>query len=56
MQEQKESFPLIRQIIRVGLAELFFLVPLLFYAWATTFAITKDTAAELIILVLGTEH
>ena len=53
MQEQKESFPLIRQIIRVGLAELFFLVPLLFYAWATTFAITKDTAAELIILVLG---
>jgi len=31
---------------------LFFLTPLIFYAWATTFNITKETFAELIILVI----
>ena len=41
-------------LIKLLLWLLFFLTPLIFYAWATTFNITKETFAELIILVIFT--
>jgi len=42
----------LRLIICLGLAELFFITPLVFTPWATTFTITKNTAAELIVLII----
>ena len=41
-------------LVKLLLWLLFFLTPLIFYAWATTFNITKETFAELIILVIFT--
>ncbi len=39
--------------IKISLIALFFLAPLVFYPWGTTFSITKNTVAELIILIIG---
>lgn len=47
---RKSSY--LRLIICLGLAELFFITPLVFSPWATTFTITKNTAAELIVLII----
>jgi len=41
-------------IIKTAIILLFFLIPLIFYGWATTFSITKETAAQLILLFAGT--
>jgi len=38
--------------VKICLLIIFFLTPLVFYAWATTFNITKETFAELVILVM----
>jgi len=48
--EKKTSY--IDLSLKIGLIELFFLTPLIFYAWATTFTVTKNTVAEIIILTL----
>jgi len=42
----------LRLLICLGLAELFLIAPLVFSPWATTFTITKNTAAELIVLII----
>jgi len=42
----------LRLLICLGLAELFLITPLVFTPWATTFTITKNTAAELIVLII----
>lgn len=41
-------------VIKTAIIILFFLTPLIFYGWATTFTITKETAAQLILLFAGT--
>jgi len=50
METKRASY--LRLIICLGLAELFFITPLVFAPWATTFTITKNTAAELIVLII----
>lgn len=50
METKRASY--LRLIICLGLAELFFITPLVFTPWATTFTITKNTAAELIVLII----
>jgi len=50
MVAKKSSY--LRLIICLGLAELFFITPLVFSPWTTTFTITKNTAAELIVLII----
>jgi len=50
--EKRLSFN-INSVIRTGIIILFFLTPLTFYAWATTFTITKETIAQLILLFVG---
>ena len=44
--------PVLSFILRFGLFELLFLTPLIFYGWATTFSMTKETFAEISCLVL----
>jgi len=39
-------------ILRLGLFELLFLTPLIFYGWATTFSSVKETFAQIISLFL----
>lgn len=39
-------------LLRLALFELFFLTPLVFYGWATTFSMTKETFAEISCLIL----
>ena len=39
--------------IKAGLLVLLFLAPLVFYPWATTFTITKNTVVEIIIFLVG---
>ena len=39
--------------IKAGLLVLPFLAPLVFYPWATTFTITKNTVVEIIIFLVG---
>lgn len=39
-------------ILRLGLFELLFLTPLVFYGWATTFSMTKETFAQLGCLII----
>jgi len=39
--------------ILIGLALLFFTVPLAFYPWVTTFVMTKETIAQLLLLVIA---
>lgn len=40
-------------IIKAGLVVLLFLVPLAFYPWATTFTITKNTTAQIVLFLIG---
>lgn len=40
-------------IIKAGLIALLFLAPLVFYPWATTFTITKNTTAQIILFLIG---
>ncbi|HAJ33015.1 MAG TPA: hypothetical protein DCK79_06550 [Candidatus Atribacteria bacterium] len=40
-------------IIKAGLIILLFLAPLVFYPWATTFTITKNTTAQIILFLIG---
>lgn len=40
-------------LLRLGLFELLFLTPLIFYGWATTFSSVKQTFAQLVCLVLA---
>jgi len=51
MEERKFS-PSVTFFIRLGLFELFFLTPLIFYGWATTFSMVKQTFAQLGCLCL----
>jgi len=39
--------------IKAGLIALLFLAPLVFYPWATTFTITKNTVVEIIMSLVG---
>ena len=39
--------------IKAGLVILFFFAPLVFYPWATTFTITKNTVVEIILSLVG---
>ncbi len=43
----------VRLSILVGLVVLLFVTPLVFYPWVTTFTMTKETAAELLLLVIA---
>ena len=52
MKEKKDPFPSLSSFICFGLFELFFLTPLIFYGWATTFSVTKETFAQIGFLVL----
>jgi len=42
----------LKLLICLSLAELFFITPLVFSPWATTFTVTKNTAAQLIVLII----
>lgn len=49
----KVKFKSVRLSILVGLVVLLFITPLVFYPWVTTFTITKETVAELLLLVIA---
>jgi len=40
------------RVIKIGLVFLFFTLPLVFYIWNTTFTMTKDCYAELVLLCI----
>ncbi len=44
------GFSLLRSLILGGLVLLFFIAPLVFYPWVTTFTMIKETTAELLLL------
>ncbi|MEA3485261.1 MAG: O-antigen ligase family protein [Candidatus Aerophobetes bacterium] len=48
----KKIYGDVDSLLKICLVILFFLTPLVFYAWATTFGITKETFAELVILIM----
>ncbi len=50
--DESKSFPSLIFFIRLGLFELIFLTPLLFYGWATTFSSVKQTFAQIGCLAL----
>ena len=47
MHMHQRFVPSLPFFLRVGLFELLFLTPLIFYGWATTFSMTKETFAEI---------